>query len=167
MASVGPWGYHLPLGLKWSITLAAGSAVYWEWTDDDVGWDDIGVGFSFGVTMYGLWTPPVVKAALMANVGLAVGRLAAPAAPVIAVTAVALVAGDLISHALDPEEGRKNFRDFVTTPSKIPSRIAFTAETIYEHKIEKPLVRLANWYISGVDEVISQWERTWRITSPW
>jgi len=150
--SVGPWGWHLPLGLKWSITVAHASLVYFEWTDEDVGWDDVAIGASFGMTLYGLWTPPVVKAALMLRVGLGIGAMAAPAAPVIAGVAVTLVAGDLISHAIDPEHGRKNFREFITDPAKMPERVAFAAETIYEHKIQEPVEKLSTWYVQTVDE---------------
>jgi len=173
LPTVGPWGWHLPLKLKWGLTIAATSAVYFELTDDEQDyWVDMGAVLGWGFTMYGLWAPPVVKMAVMAQVGLAVGRLVAPAAPVVAVTAVALVAGDLISHAIDPESGRENFRDFVA-PSQItemPGRIAFTAETIYEHKIEDPLVAAANAYVGWVDRRVEEMKSVWAVTipqSPW
>jgi len=172
MATVGPWGWHLPLSLKWSISVAATSAVYFELTDDEQDyWVDMGAVLSWGFTMYGLWAPPVVKMAIMAQIGLAAGRLAAPAAPaapVIAVTAVALVTGDLISHAIDPESGQKNFRDFVDPfqITKMPSRIAFTAETIYEHKIEEPLTAAAKKYVSWWDRRAEEVKLAWSITRP-
>jgi len=169
VTTVGPWGWHLPLSLKWSITLAATSQVYFELTDDEQDyWVDMGVGLSWGYTMYALWAPPVVKMAITAQIGLAVGRIAAPAAPVIAVTAIALVTGDLISNAIDPEDGRENFRDFVDPRqiTEMPGRIAFTAETIYEHKIEEPLVAAANAYVGWVDRRIAEVNLAWQITRP-
>lgn len=169
MVTVGPWGYHLPLKLKWALTAAATSEVYFELTDEEEDyWVDMGVVLAWGFTMYGLWTPPVVKMAIAARVGLAVGALAAPAAPVIAVTAVALVAGDLISHAIDPESGRENFRDFVDPfqITEMPGRIAFTAETIYEHKIEEPLTEAAEKYVSWWDRRVEDVRLVWSITAP-
>ena len=169
MATVGPWGWHLPLSLKWSITIAATSAVYFELTDDEEDyWVDMGAVLSWGFTMYGLWTPPAVKMAVTAQVGLAIGRLAAPAAPVIAVTAVALVTGDLISHAIDPKSGRENFRDFVDPfqITQMPSRIAFTAETIYEHKIKPPLTAAAEKYVSWWNRRFEEVNLVWSVTAP-
>lgn len=167
--TIGPWGYHLPLKLKWSLTVAATAAVYREWTDDEQDyWVDLGIALSWGFSMYGLWTPPHAKLAISASVGLAIGRLAAPAAPVIAVTAVALVAGDLVSHAIDPVSGRKNFRDFVDPfqITEMPGRIAFTAETIYEHKIEEPLTAAAEAYVSWWDRRVEDVKLVWSITRP-
>ena len=128
----------------------------------------MGVVLGWGFSMYGLWAPPVVKMALMAQVGLAVGRFAAPAAPVVAVAAVALVTGDLISHAIDPESGRKNFRDFVDPFQirKMPERIAFTVETIYEHKIEKPLIAGAEKYVAWWNRRFDEARSVWRVTAP-
>jgi hypothetical protein len=169
MGTVGPWGWHLPLKLKWALTISSTSYVYYELTDDQQDyWVDMGAVLGWGFSMYGLWAPPVVKLAIAAQVGLAVGRLAAPAAPVIAVTAVALVTGDLISHAIDPESGRKNFRDFVDPfqLTKMPGRIAFTAETIYEHKIEEPLAAAASRYVGWVDRRIDEMQSVWAVTMP-
>jgi len=169
MTTIGPWGWHLPLSLKWSLTVAATAGVYFEWTDDEQDyWVDMGAVLSWGFTMYGLWTPPVVKMAVAGQVGLAIGRLAAPATPVIAVTAVALVTGDLLSHQIDPKSGRENFRDFVNPfqITQMPGRIAFTAETIYEHKIEEPLTKAAEAYVSWWDRRAEEIKLVWSITAP-
>ena len=164
LPTVGPWGWHLPLGLKWSITTAATAAVYFELTDDEQDyWVDMGVVLGWGFTMYGLWAPPVVKMAIMARIGLGVGVFVAPAAPVIAVTAAALVIGDIVSHQIDPKEGRKNFREFVSTPSKYRERTGESLKTVYKYKIKKPLKSAAESYVGWVDrelealKFISSW----------
>jgi len=46
------------------------------------------------------------------------------------------VAGAVASAAIGGVEGVTNYVDFISEPTKIPQRVAFTAETIYEHKIE-------------------------------
>jgi len=48
----------------------------------------------------------------------------------------AVVVGAIASYNIGGVEGVTNYVDFLTEPTKMPGRIAFTAETIYEHKIE-------------------------------
>ena len=107
-----------------------------ELIDDEEGWEDNLADtmaiLQFAGTVYVLWLPPVVQATIAARVGLLLTPLALPGA---IVTSVVIVGG-VVSYFVDPEEGLKNYKDFLTEPTKIPERIAFTAETIYEHKIE-------------------------------
>lgn len=119
MGTIGPWGWHLPNHLKWSLTAASASYVYFEWTDEEWNRDDFFASGQFLLTVYSLWVPPPAKAAITFQVGMAIGRIAAPAAPLILGTAAALVVGDLIADQIDPKEGRKNFRKFVFGGPKV------------------------------------------------
>jgi len=126
----------------------------------------MGVVLGWGFTMYGLWAPPVVKLAIMARIGLAVGVFAAPAAPVIAVTAVALVVGDIVSDQIDPKEGKKNFRKFIGTPSKYVERTGESLKTVYKYKIKPPLKSAAEEYVAWWNRRIEEVELVWSLTRP-
>jgi len=131
-------GYHLPLPQKIAITNASFIAMMWELTDEETSgdwvesWQDAGSVLQFAGTVYVLWVPPVVQAGIAARIGLLLAPLALPAA----VLTSTIIVGGVISYAIDPEEGLQNYKDFITEPTKIPERLKFTAETIYEHKIE-------------------------------
>jgi len=134
-------GYHLPLPQKVAITNASFIAMMWELTDEEEGWvdnlEDIGAVLQFGGTVYLLWVPPVVQASIAARVGVLLAPLAIPAA----ILTSAVIVGGVVSYAIDPKDGLKNYKDFISEPTKVPERLKFTAETIYEHKIE-PKVNL-------------------------
>jgi len=113
----------------------------WELTDEETSgdwvesWQDAGAVLQFGGTLYVLWVPPVVQAGIAARVGILLAPLAVPAA----ILTSAVIVGGVVSYAIDPEEGLENYKDFISEPTKIPERLKFTAETIYEHKIEPEL----------------------------
>jgi len=134
-------GYHLPLASKIAITNTSFLLMAGELIDDEEGWEDNLADtmaiLQFAGTVYVLWIPPVVQAGIAARVGLILAPLAVPAA----IVTSAVIVGGIVSYFVDPEEGLKNYKDFLTEPTKVPERIAFTAETIYEHKIE-PKVNL-------------------------
>jgi len=131
-------GYNLPLTQKIAITNASFISMMWELTDEETSgdwvesWQDAGAVLQFGGTLYVLWVPPVVQAGIAARVGVLLAPLAVPAA----VITSTIIVGGVVSYAIDPEEGLQNYKDFLSEPTKIPERLKFTAETIYEHKIE-------------------------------
>ena len=131
-----PGGYYLPKAQKIAITNASLIVMMWELTDQEEGWvdtlEDAGAILQFGGTLYVLWMPPVVQAAIAARVGLLLAPLAVPAA----VITSTIIVGGVLSYAIDPKEGIQNYKEFISEPTKIPERLKFTAETIYEHKIE-------------------------------
>jgi len=107
---------------------------------------------------------------LWAIAGLALvwkGNVILGAVPGIAVVEAAVVTGAVASFAIGGVEGVEDYVDFITTPSKIPERIAFTAETIYEHKIKEPLVAAAVWYVGKVDEGIDYANDTYDSATNW
>jgi len=98
------------------------------------------------------------------------GEALLTAVPGIAIVEAAIITGAVASYAIDGVEGVENYIDFITEPTKIPERIAFTAETIYEHKIEDPLIAAATWYVGWVDRRIDEMQSVWAVTipqSPW
>lgn len=132
-------GYHLPFPQKVALTNASFIAMMWELTDDYESsgdwveyWQDAGAILQFGTTLYVLWIPPVVQAGIAARVGVLLAPLAVPAA----IATSAIIAGGVVSYAIDPKEGLDNYKDFISEPTKIPGRLKFTGETIYEHKVE-------------------------------
>jgi len=129
-------GYHLSLPAKIAITNASFLLMAAELIDEEEGWvdnwEDTGAILQFAGTLYVLWIPPVVQGAIAARIGLLLAPVALPAA---IVTSVVIVGG-IVSYFVDPEEGLQNYKDFLSEPTKIPERLKFTAETIYEHKIE-------------------------------
>jgi len=54
-----------------------------------------------------------------------------------------VVTGAVASYNIGGTEGVSNYVEFLTEPTKMPQRVAFTAETIYEHKIE-PKIKEGN-----------------------
>lgn len=150
-------GYHLPLASKIAISNTSFLLMAGELIDDEDGWvdnlEDTMAILQFAGTMYVLWLPPAVQAGIAAKVGILLAPLAVPTAMVTSV----VIVGGVIAYFVDPEEGLKNYKDFLTEPTKIPERLKFTAETIYEHKIE-PTVNVtlgiaAMLYRMAVNEV--------------
>jgi len=131
-------GYHLSIPAKIAITNTSFLLMAVELSDEDASgdwveaWQDAGSVFQFAGTVYVLWVPPVVQAGIAARVGLLFAPVAIPAA----VITSTIIVGGVVSYAIDPEEGLQNYKDFITEPTKIPERLKFTAETIYEQKIE-------------------------------
>jgi hypothetical protein len=129
-------GYHLSLPAKIAITNASFLMMSAELIDDEEGWkdnwEDTGAILQFAGTVYVLWVPPVVQGAIAARVGIIFAPVAMPAA---IITSMVIVGG-VVSYFIDPEEGLKNYKEFITTPGKYWERTKFTGETIYEHKIE-------------------------------
>lgn len=129
-------GYSLSLPAKIAITNASFLVMAAELIDDEDGWkdnwEDTGAILQFAGTVYVLWVPPVVQGAIAARVGIIFAPVAVPAA----IITSAVIVGGIVSYFVDPEEGLKNYKDFLSEPTKIPERLKFTAETIYEHKIE-------------------------------
>jgi len=120
-----PWRLHAKgiasLGIIWTMYELA-------WRDDrKITWEDapeLAMGtLSLGV----LWAPEILTIASVSTT------------PIVVIEA-AVVVGAISSYAIGGVEGVENYIDFITEPTKIPERIVFTAETIYEHKIEEPLV---------------------------
>lgn len=157
-----PGAYYLPFNHKLQLSTMAATALYFELTDEEVNWEDVTATAGFGLGMYGLWAPPEFKQKVTMKL---IAPVVARAGPVGAAVAATLVAGDLISHQIDPQSGRENFRDFVNPfqISQMPERVAFTAETIYEHKIKEPLVEAAEWYVDFIDEGIRAVRLGWSI----
>ena len=129
-------GYHLSLPAKIAITNASFLLMSAELIDEEEGWvdnwEDTGAILQFAGTLYVLWIPPVVQGAIAARIGLIFAPVAMPAAIITSM----IIVGGIISYFIDPEEGLKNYKDFITEPTKIPERLKFTAETIYEQKID-------------------------------
>jgi len=83
----------------------------------------------------------------------------------------AILAGGVASYAIAGRSGLVSYTEFVTepkhyTPSGLGSSIAKSVETIYEHKIEKPLTRLAKKYVGWVDRRAEDVKLVWSITAP-
>jgi len=55
--------------------------------------------------------------------------------PYLNVIEAAVVVGGVASYAIGGVEGVEDYIDFITEPTKLPGRVAFTAETIYKEKI--------------------------------
>jgi len=150
-----PWRLHAKgitsLGIIWTMYELA-------WRDDRaITWADapeLAVGtLSLGV----LWAPEVLTIAAVSTTPLVVVE-------------VAVVAGAVTSYAIGGVEGVENYIDFITEPTKIPERLVFTAETIYEHKIEEPLVAAAVAYVGWWDRRVEEMQSVWAVTipqSPW
>jgi len=162
-------GYHLPLPQKIAITNASFIAMMWELTDEEEGWvdtlEDAGAILQFAGTVYVLWVPPVTQAAIAARVGIMLTPLAVPAA----IITTTIIVGGVVSYAIDPEEGLQNYKDFISEPTKIPKRLKFTAETIYEHEIE-PKVNLSLGVASMLWNIAKrEWEErpTLFVTGPY
>jgi len=95
-----------------------------------------------------------VDETLMAAVSLAFiwkGNIILASIPGIAIAEAIVVTGAVASFAIGGVEGVDDYIGFIMEPAKIPERIVFTAETIYEHKIEEPLVKAAKRYVGWVD----------------
>lgn len=128
------------------------------WRDDrKITWEDapeLALGtLSLGV----LWAPEILTIASVSTT------------PIVVIEA-AVVVGAISSYAIGGVEGVENYIDFITEPTKIPERIVFTAETIYEHKIEEPLVAAAEAYVGWWDRRVAEVQSVWAVTlprSPW
>jgi len=128
------------------------------WRDDrEITWEDapeLGLGaLSLGV----LWAPEILTIAAVSTT------------PLVVIEA-AVVTGAIASYGIGGVEGVENYIDFISEPTKIPERVAFTAETIYEHKIEEPLVAAAEAYVGWWDRRFKEAQSVWAVTipqSPW
>jgi len=106
---------------------------------------------------------------LWAVAGLALiwkGDIILAAVPGINIVEGIVVAGGVASFAIGGVEGVEDYIDFLTEPTKIPERIAWTADVIYEEKIKEPLIDAATWYVNAVDEVVENFKLAWSITKP-
>lgn len=129
-------GYHLSLPAKIAITNASFLAMMWELTDDDQtsageALENLGAIAQFSGTVYVLWVPPVFKASIAARVGVFLAPVAVPAA----VVTSAVIVGGVVSYAIDPEEGLKNYKEFITKPQKILSDPEKTESLMQAHRI--------------------------------
>lgn len=121
------------------------------WRDDKkLTWGDLPETVVAGATLALIWKGDVILAAV----------------PGLAIVEAAVIAGAVTSYAIAGEEGFDDYVDFITEPTKIPERVAFTAETIYEHKIEQPLISAASWYVDQVDTLVDKFKLAWSITRP-
>jgi len=148
-------GHALPLAHKIAISNASFIAMSYELADDEEGWmdnlEDTGAILQFAGTLYVLWVPPVVQAGIAARVGVLLAPLAVPAA----IITSTFIVGGFVAAVVDPEEGLENYMDFFAEPGKIPERLKFTAETIYEQKID-PAVQVT---LSAASMVYNMAER--------
>jgi len=94
------------------------------------------------------------------------GPVMLAAVPGLAIVEGVVVTGAVASYAIGGVEGVENYIDFITEPTKIPERIAFTAETIYEEVIKEPLVAGAEAYVGWVDRRIEDFKLVWSLTRP-
>ena len=88
--------------------------------DDELTWEDLDETIILGLSLAFIWRGNVILATI-------------PGLPIVEGV---VVTGAVASYAIGGTEGVGNYFDFITEPTKMPERIAFTAETIYEHKIE-------------------------------
>ena len=154
-------GYHLPLPAKIALTNASFIAMMWELTDDDEtsageALENLGAIAQFTGTLYVLWIPPVVKASIAARVGVVLAPLAVPAA----IATSAVIVGGAVSYAIDPEEGFKNYKEFISEPTKIPGRLKFTAETIAE-KVIQPKINQTQVFLKTMESLSRPYRRRW------
>jgi hypothetical protein len=122
--------------------MVAGVALYNELTDEEKGiWDtleDVGAVASFGGVLFVLWVPPALKIPVMVRVGLVLAPLAVPTI----VISGAYLAGAEISHYIDPEDGRRKFKEFISEPQHYKKRLDFTLREINKHVIQPEVTRL-------------------------
>jgi len=132
-------------------------AIVWEtyelaWRDDrEITWEDAPEISQGATALIFLWGPELLTLAGVSSTPLLVGVY------------VPVAAGAVVSAAIGGAEGLENYIDFMTeTPEmvwdlahlRVPEKIKFTAETIYEHKIKEPLAAGAEWYVDKVDSGI-------------
>jgi len=133
-------------------------AVVWAWRekawrdDEKFTWEDLDETVYAAAGLALIWKGDIILAAV----------------PGIAIIEGAVIAGAITSYAIGGAEGFDNYVDFIDPYQikEMPGRIAFTAETIYEHKIEKPLVAAAEAYVGWVDRRIEDIRLVWSITRP-
>jgi len=94
------------------------------------------------------------------------GNVALAAVPGINIVEGIVATGAVASLAIGGVEGLENYVEFITEPAKIPERVAFTAETIYQEVIEEPLAEAASWYVDFIDEGIRAVRLGWKISQP-
>jgi len=88
------------------------------------------------------------------------------AVPGVAIVEGVVVAGAVASYAIGGVEGVENYIDFITEPTKMPERIAFTADVIYEEVIKEPLVAASVAYVGWWDRRVEEAKLVWSITHP-
>jgi len=64
------------------------------------------------------------------------GDLLLAAVPGLAIVEGLVIAGGVVSFAIGGVEGVEDYIDFITSPTKVPGRVAFTAKTLYKEKIK-------------------------------
>ena len=84
------------------------------------------------------------------------GELILAAIPGINLVEGAVVVSVAASFAIGGVEGVEDYIDYITEWKDIPSKLAWSAKTIYEHKIKEPLEEAAEWYVEKV-EAAAQW----------
>jgi len=135
----------MSLRTKWYRTIAI--AVAWEqkaWADDRK------------------FTVEDIDETLWAIAGLGLvwkGDIILASVPGLAIVEGIVITGAVASFAIGGVRGVENYIDFITTPSKYYERTEESAQTFYEHMIEKPLVSAAKLYVGSVDRFISYSQR--------
>ena len=99
--------------------------ISWWWTaaiadDDELTWEDLDETILLALSLAFIWK----------------GNAILGAVPGILPAEGFVVTGAVASYAIGGAEGVNNYTDFISKPTKMPQRVVFTAETIYEHKIE-------------------------------
>lgn len=154
-------GHALSLPAKIAITNASFLLMSVELMDDDEtsargALENLGAIAQFSGTVYVLWVPPSMQAAIAARVGTLLAPLAVPAA----IVTSTIIVGGVVSYFVDPDEGLENYKDFLTQWKKIPGRTVGAIETISKKKVEPALGRAQVFgrFIWGMAE--RQFERT-------
>lgn len=153
-------GHALSLPAKIAITNASFLLMSAELIEEEEGWadnwEDTMAILQFAGTVYVLWVPPSMQAAIAARVGALLAPLAVPAA----IVTSTIIVGGVVSYFVDPDEGLENYKDFLTQWKKIPGRTVGAIETISKKKVEPALGRAQVFgrFIWGMAE--RQFERT-------
>jgi len=135
----------------------------WEqaaWADDQkFTWEDLDETIYAGIALAFIWKGEWILATI----------------PGINLVEGLVVGGAVVSFAIGGVEGVEDYIDFMAetpkmlaeiTLGQVPEKIKFTAETIYEHKIEEPLTMAARRYVGWVDRRMEEVQSVWRVTMP-
>ena len=79
--------------------------------------------------------------------------------PAIAIVEGIVIAGAAASFGIGGVEGVEDYVEFLGEPKKYKERTKESLKTIYEHKIEPPLVSAAEWYVDKIDRGVSWTEK--------
>jgi len=158
-------GHALSFPAKLAISNASFILMMWELTDEEEGWadtmEDIGAIGQFAGTVYVLWVPPVVQANIAARVGIIFAPIAIPAA---IITSMVIIGG-VVSYAIDPKDGLKNYKEFISQPGKYWERTKFTAQTLAE-EIIKPKLEELELFLNVVEQLTRPYRIRWK-TGPY